>query len=58
MAPLTLKLDFHDDPFEEQLRSMTDEQLNAHRETAIKKEDYEQAQIIQNEINSRKDERE
>jgi hypothetical protein len=54
MAPLTFKLDFHDDPFEEQLKSFTDEQLNAHLEAAVKKEDYEQAQIIQNEINSRK----
>jgi len=57
MAPLTVKLDFHDDPFEEQLKSMTDKQLAAHLADAIKIEAFERAQLIQNEINNRKDER-
>lgn len=55
---MTFKLDFHEDPFEEQLRSMTDEQLKKHLADAVKIEAFERAQIIKNEINSRKDERE
>ena len=52
----SIRLDYHNDPFEDQLREMTDKQLSDLLDIAIKKEDYEQAQIIQNEINSRKDE--
>lgn len=53
----SFRLDYYDDSFEDQLREMTDKQLSDLLAAAVKKEDYEQAQLIQNEINSRKDEK-
>lgn len=54
MSPISFALNFHDDPFEEQLRSMTDKQLAAHLAEAVNIEAFERAQLIQNEINGRK----
>ncbi len=54
--PLSFRLDFHDDPFIEQLKSFTNKQLAKHLREAIKIEAFERAQLIQNEINSRKNE--